>query len=164
VNYTRLSPVELTAVFNHPAIHRHSKAVPRNPAPTTTAVPSRCLHKQASAVRATRPCGTTHARRSASIGNCWCLSLPPAVPVKAPPPQEPLGQGEEEPFSVNLESFPVFFRSEPPPNAWMEPILSRQSIRDWFSRLVYGKVVERFGNSQEGRIGLSHCWAVALGR
>jgi hypothetical protein len=161
VNYTRLTPVELTAVFNHPAIHKHSKAAPRSPAPAKAAVAIPAPSSSRPGLSEPR----AHAVPSGPPVTAPTPAPRPASPPEAvPAPPEPVIQSEEEPFASNLSSLPLPVSSEPLPNAWMEPILLRQSIRyDWFSRLVYGKVVERFGNSQEGRIGLSHCWAVALG-
>ena len=50
------------------------------------------------------------------------------------------------------------------PNAWLQPILARPSIRpDWFACLVYSKMAEYFGNSSEGILGPASCWASSLG-
>jgi hypothetical protein len=53
---------------------------------------------------------------------------------------------------------------KPLPNLWLEETFARQPIRhDWFACLAYSKLAARFGNSREGKFGLSACWAVALG-
>ncbi len=50
------------------------------------------------------------------------------------------------------------------PNAWLKPMLSQEPIRhDWFACLVYAKMAERLGNSRQGQLGISACWAIALG-
>ena len=50
------------------------------------------------------------------------------------------------------------------PNHWLAPALAQPPIRhDWFASLIYSKLAECFGNSQEGQFGPIHCWYIALG-
>src|SRR5258708_1383719 len=52
---------------------------------------------------------------------------------------------------------------KPPPNFWLNSLPDQQPIRyDWFVRLVYCKLAEKFGNSREGRFGPNPCWSIAL--
>jgi hypothetical protein len=52
----------------------------------------------------------------------------------------------------------------PLPNLWLKEVLSRASLRqDWFPCLVYRKLAEHFGNSEESFFGPFPCWVCSLG-
>ena len=52
----------------------------------------------------------------------------------------------------------------PLPNLWLKEVLNRASLRqDWFSFLVYRKLAEHFGNSEESFFGPFPCWVCSLG-
>jgi len=52
----------------------------------------------------------------------------------------------------------------PLPNLWLKEVLSHASLRqDWFTCLVYSKLAEHFGNSEESFFGPFPCWVCSLG-
>ncbi len=227
VNYLRLSPVELTAVFNHPAINRHSQAAPQ-PAQAAEGM------KQATAPQP-RPPGEGAGPKDAREAGA---GLPAAGPAGVSPSTETLGQGPPGPAREEAQAAPptptqvvvstpapttaealaqpvaspllpdsspdgnqgppaegrrpvagplntgtapsalpskeagerdgdpgvaIAVQAKPLPNSWLEKVLAQPPFRhDWFACLVYGKIAERFGNSCDGTLGVSRCWAVAL--
>jgi len=146
LNLLRLSAAELTAVFNHPAINRHTVLAPQPapasepepraaPAPAWTPPPS---HEQ-----------TPHA--SAAAGAAEPGSSPPAF---AGPPKA----GPAPPAAVSL------VRPGSLPNLWLKSVLAEPALPpDWFSVLTYTRMAERFGNSNEGKFGPSECWFITVG-
>ncbi len=76
VNYLRLSPIELTAVFNHPAINRHSQAAPQ---------PAGALEglKQAA------PPEPAHEPGGADLSAAGPAGVSPAAETRGPRPSEP---------------------------------------------------------------------------
>jgi hypothetical protein len=152
VNYLHLSAVELTAVFNHPAINQHSKAAPQEderPVATLTASPPK-------------------AEPVASV---------PALPRQSPPPEPPAVPSQTKvapPVELAIREMPPpstaptpqqsVTQNEPQPNSWLEPVLAMPPMRfDWFARLIYGQLAEKFGNCQEASFGPTACWHVAMG-
>jgi hypothetical protein len=150
LNYLRLTAVELTAVFNHPAINQHSAAAPQTS-------------------------GATDSPRSALSPPPPTAEPPPpsiivARPTEVPSPQPEAIQPREPPrpvppkpsgYVAPVPSAPVV---RPLPNLWLKPILGHASIRqEWFTLLVYRKLAEHFGNSCEGYFGPIPCWASSLG-
>ena len=126
----------------------------------------------ASTVETPRPGPTEPAREEAPP------PPPPQTPVSAPGPKA----AEAPPEAVSAETAPSASPSKeapepaadkgiapsvparPSPNAWLEKVLAQPPIRhDWLACMVYNKLVERFGNSGDGTLGLSRCWSVALG-
>ncbi|HXP61312.1 MAG TPA: hypothetical protein VN829_12525 [Dongiaceae bacterium] len=194
VSYFRLNPIELTAVFNHPAINRHSQAAPPQTA-HEPAVAALSAAAPASTVETPGPRPSEPAREEAP-------SAPPAPAIASAPPSDfgpsdfgfhsappaptlvsaPGPQAAEAPREpVNAETSPSAIASKaapepagdkgiasavparPSPNAWLEKVLAQPPIRhDWLACMVYNKIVERFGNSRDGTLGLSRCWSVAL--
>jgi hypothetical protein len=152
VNYLRLTAMELTALFNHPAINQHSRVSPppsgtsKAPRPAQVAVPSEAERPPLPTVTVSQ-------------------SQPETKPVEAPkpkpessPPKEPPKPGGVEPPAQTAQVV------RPLPNSWLEPILGRPSIRhDWFTRLLYRKLAAHFGNSHEDMFGPIPCWASSLG-
>ena len=158
VNYLHLSAVELTAVFNHPAINRHSTV----------------------ASAATRPNAG-----QPQPGSPQPLRQEPAPPAATPSPPEtqcvPAGVQRPSVEAANAKvaepspkilpqpgapdsSVKPATKGQALPNSWLKDVLAQRPIRpDWFTCLVYGKLAERFGNSREGNLGPWACWAVALG-
>jgi hypothetical protein len=192
VNYLRLGPVELTAVFNHPSINQHSQAAPPAGTPAEAraqptlpgpAAESSGAGQVTPAPSPAQPSLETPAPKAtqvreesqASPGESGLVAPAPA----ATPPAEvqkpiaqpadlaagaaaPAAKPEEKPTG---EAVPKPEEElKPRPNAWLGELLARPSIRhDWFVSLVYSQVAERFSNSHEGRFGLSACWYVAMG-
>jgi hypothetical protein len=159
VNYSHLSVVELTAVFNHPAVNRHSKS-------SVTPLPK-------------TPEGAGQVASPAVVAAEPALSPPPALPETKPqctehfvPPPPLYSQQTEAVPSVVKDLTPDEVQTVqcqpteplPRPNAWLAEILSRPPIRyDWFAYLAYFRIAEHFSNSREGHLGPSKCWSVALG-
>lgn len=152
VNYLHLSAVELTAVFNHTAINQHSQAAPQEyerPIATPAASPPKL--ESVASVPALPP-----------------QPLPqesPTVPsqTKAAPPVELTVQDVARPSTSPTPQQNVA-EDEPRPNSWLEPVLTMPPMRfDWFARLVYGQLAEKFGNCLEASFGPTACWHVPMG-
>jgi hypothetical protein len=158
LNLLRLSAAELMAVFNHPAINRHTQAA-TPPAPASRATPP--------------PTAPIPASQAPS----------PPAPAAMPPRQEGLSEAREEPSHASVEvkrvptapvSAPKTSPAEPVyppvgfvrslPNMWLKEILAQPALPpDWFAVLTYSKLAERFGNSNEGKFGPCECWFISLG-
>lgn len=186
VNFLHLSTAELTAVFNHPSIHKHSRAATR-PAPQPTAPTSTTSPPSGPPVSAPPPVAAPPEQPAAhrlpaaaalppQVGapprvHEPPLSTAPAAPPVADrtPPRPGSAVAAPSPAPVRVEApapvtpVPLPEPPKPTPNAWLADKLSVPMTRhDWFACLVYSKVAEYFGNSSEGTLGLSHCWDVAL--
>lgn len=163
--FTRLSPHELTAVFNHPAINRHAAAVPPaqagHPAPTVGEPP----RPQAPAAPVAASPAKAH-------------PLPDAPRPVIEPTQPKLSGGSSPPLigpaTVQPGTRPTPASAsrtsragahpKPTPNLWLRGILDQPAVRhDFFASLVYYRLAERFGNSSEGKFGPAACWYIALG-
>jgi hypothetical protein len=157
VNYLRLTAMDLTAVFNHPAINQHSKASSQLDGKSEKPGPAQ-VAPSPSVERPITPAPT----------------VPPPVvetkPVEAPGPKPEVSRPTEPPRPVVLRTGD----REPPaqsaqsvrpmPNLWLEPILNHLSTRrDWIACLIYRKMAEHFGNSSEAMFGPIPCWACSLG-
>ena len=157
VNFLHLTAVELTAVFNHPAINQHSKASPQ---------PGRPSEKPGPAHVSTAPAAERPIPPSMPVSQPKTETHPVGVPGPQPgvsPPAEPPKALPPKPGGVPPTAPPAQ-AAKPSPNAWLQPILARPSIRpDWFACLVYSKMAEYFGNSSEGILGPASCWASSLG-
>jgi hypothetical protein len=139
LNLLRITAAELTAIFNHPAIHQH----------TTAATDS--LGTSSASVAATGPrfqaeiCPTSPALSSRGVAGSG-----PGAATLATTSVQGLQPGGRPPFPTR-------------PNDWMKPLLTKSPVRnDWFGSLVYTKLAEHFGNSTEGKFGSSTCWSIAL--
>jgi hypothetical protein len=146
VNYLRLTAMELTAVFNHPTINQHRRALSQRgdtnekPKPAQVVVPT-------AAERPVMPFLTVSQPKPEA--------RPGEVPQPKPTSPKP---GGGEPI---VRPAPVV---KPLPNLWLEAILTHPAIRhDWFTRLIYRKMAEHFGNSCESMFGPIPCWASSLG-
>jgi hypothetical protein len=207
VNYMRLTPIELTAVFNHPSINRHSQAAPEaaealkqaappqparegagadasaaGPASLSTSTetpvqrPSQPPAEEARALLPARmatppsepPEPTSQeaqAARPAQViastpGPKIAETLAQPVQAEAPPPPSPPREAQEQ---APDQRATAVAEAKPLPNSWLKDVLAQPPIRhDWFACTVYARIAERFGNSHDGIIGLSRCWAVAL--
>jgi hypothetical protein len=158
LNLMRLSPAELTAVFNHPAINRHTQTRPQAASPGGPA-------------------------QKAAASAAWA-SWGPAESAPAPLKQEPLPEAraqQSKPALAESKPAPPVAPSAPEraaaaapvpatgvlkslPNVWLKDILAQPALPyDWFSVLTYTKIAERFGNSNEGKFGPSDCWYISLG-
>jgi hypothetical protein len=160
VNYARLGVVELTAIFNHPAVNRHSKPG-TDPAPPTSPE----TQPAAPPIVTSQPVSNTN---PASVP----LPVPPPAPRAAKPPEQvrqavlasPSVAPKPQPDRVQQTEPPTGIKPIPSPNTWLASLLAQPPIRfDWLSSLLYAKIAERFGNSREGTIGPGSGWAVALG-
>jgi hypothetical protein len=159
VNYLHLSAVELTAVFNHPAINLHSKVAPQPSGPSDKPGPAQVSVPPAAAPRPLAP--------SMSVSPPTYESKPVAVPGPQPEvsrPVEPAGTAVPRPGGGEpAGQAPQAIR--PLPNLWLEAILGRRpSPHDWLARLAYSKMAEHFGNSSEAYFGPIPCWACSLGQ
>jgi hypothetical protein len=145
VNYMRLSTGELTAVFNHPAIHKHGKSALRTDVPAPAKQPAATPAPEVTAPPAARP---SLAEAGSFSTNSRLATVEPAV-ISNEQPVEP----------QPLEAPP-----NPSPNQWLAEALAKPVTRhDWFVSLVYAGVAAAVGNSVEGTLGSSHCWSAALG-
>jgi hypothetical protein len=148
VNYTKLTVMEMAAVLNHPAIHRHSQSqtqpLPSRNSPDALPAEPTLTHAEAPPVAPAPPVTSVLAPP--------VQTLPLPTPVAASPP------------AINPVEAPLHCEPEKaPPNKWLQPLLAQNPIRyDWFACLVYGKIAQRFGNSRESTFGPSLCWCVAL--
>jgi len=165
VNYARLGVVELTAIFNHPAVNRHSK--PGNePAPPTSSETQ----------PAAPPIVTLQPVSNASPASVP-LPVPPPTPLVTKPPQQVRGEVLASPSVAPRPQTDALQETQPPidkpptdtkpiscPNTWLASPLAQPPIRfDWLASLLYARIAERFGNSREGTIGPGSGWTVALG-
>jgi hypothetical protein len=185
VNYLRLSPVELTAVFNHSAINRHSQAAPQaaeaaeglrqaappQPAPEPGGTgPERRLEPAAGP----EPPQPAHEPAGAGLHTAGPPGIPPSRGARGQRPPEPARQeaqaappsaspSKDAQEQAGYRGAAPAVQAKPLPNSWLEKVLAQPPIRhDWLACMVYSKIAERFGNSRDGRFGLSRCWAVAL--
>jgi hypothetical protein len=182
LNVMRLSPAELTAIFNHPAINQHSKAAaPAGAAPANVdgagtlapgekqVVAPAPLPPDARPVTAPKLPGPSQAPLEVSAG-AQSSSTAPRAPVESAEPEFSARMtGNATPESVpkppdhatpDQQPEP----SKPLPNLWLENVLAQPELRhDWFACLVYSKMAERFGNSREGKFGPGACWFISLG-
>jgi hypothetical protein len=140
-----LTPAELAAIFNHPAINRYAKAA------TMTSRP----------VSASEPRPQPVATSSIPLPESKTVR---ATPVVMPPRAEftpkiaPAGLPTTQP-AAGPESPPAAL-----PNLWLTEILARPALRpDWFARLAYSRMAMHFGNSSEGKFGPVTCWFICLG-
>jgi hypothetical protein len=185
VNYLRLSPIELTAVFNHPAINRHSQAAPQAAEGLKPAAPPPPAHQPAreevpaappAQIIVPTPGPETPEALSGPVASPLLPAASPSGHDGAPvegrrPVAEPVNAGTAPSASPPKEAreqagepgVTPAVQATPLPNSWLENVLAQQPIRhDWFACMVYGRIAERFGNSGDGTFGLSRCWAVAL--
>ncbi len=164
VNYLRLSAVELTAVFNHPAINEHSKQTPQ-PLPAPTQPQPEQSQPQPPPV----PHPPAHAASVSITATPGSMPVEPAAPAEPQPsapglpepaPAAPVAKPIEKPAVAEVSAKPEV---KPLPNLWLKPVLSQRPIRhDWFACLVYTELARKFGNSSEGKFGPSACWFIAL--
>jgi hypothetical protein len=157
VNYARLTAMDLTAVFNHPAINQHSRISPR---------PNVASEGSGQAQGVVPPAAERPMPASSTVSQ----SIIEVKPVEVPRPEpersrsgEPAGPVIPKPGGGEPPAQPAQV-VRPLPNAWLAAILNRPSVRhNWFTCLVYSKLAEHFGNSQEGMFGPIPCWACSLG-
>jgi hypothetical protein len=146
LNLMQLSPAELTAVFNHPAINRHtvsSAGRPGGPQPEP-AVPNPVPHPQPPAISPSQASG------HAGFPDIQNPAAGHAEFDTATPAPEPSRQPAE--------------LARPLPNLWLKEILSQPMLEHrWLACLTYSKMAERFGNSSEGKFGPGTCWFISLG-
>ncbi len=184
VNYLHLGPIELTAIFNHPAINRHVRSAPpatpgnqilRTLEPPQRPEPPPRPAAEPTSTRVAPPPAQTQPAPAAETRAPPVLARLPAAIVSAAPKNAPATEGSlPRPDAFGEDSKPAGGATAPEPvteaestaspNDWMELILAQEPIRhDWFACLVYAKVAETLGNSRQGQLGLSACWAIALG-
>jgi hypothetical protein len=162
VSFLHLSAADLTAVFNHPSISRHSKS---------------SLGRGASAVAPAGASAPTAAPENIATAP---PPSPQASPIQRPPvsppacPSKPAGsenqaarsgskmereEGREEKGTSNQPAE----ISRILPNAWLKEPLSNASVRhEWLAPLAYRKMARHFENSSEGTFGGSPCWFITL--
>jgi hypothetical protein len=162
LNLLRLSATELTAVFNHPAINRQTKASPRPGAPSEPA--PKAIPAAWASWGPGAPTPTAEALPPAKQELVTEARVEQPGPAFAEP--KPAPQVAAVPPKPSAAAFPVppagFLRSLP--NMWLKEILAQPALPpDWFAVLTYSKLAERFGNSDEGKFGPSDCWFISLG-
>jgi hypothetical protein len=158
VNYLHLTAVELTAVFNHPAINQHSKVVPQ---------PSRPEGQPGQAQVSAPPPAVPQLQAPAITASAAVIETEP-VTVTAPPPEPSQPAEPARPVVLKLvgggPAAQAAQKIRPLPNAWLQPILAHPpAAHDWLAHLAYSKMAEHFGNSAEGYFGPIPCWACSLG-
>jgi hypothetical protein len=157
VNYARLTAMDLTAVFNHPAINQHSKASPQ---------PNSASEKSGQAQVVAPPAAERPIPASLTVSPSIIETKPIEVPRPRPEGSQPIEPAEPvvpKPGGGEPTAQPAQV-VRPLPNLWLEGILDRPSIRhDWFTSLAYSKLAEYFGNSREAMFGPIPCWACSLG-
>jgi hypothetical protein len=133
LNLLRLNATELRAVFGHPAVNRQAKTA----------------HATVSTVR---PQPLPQPQQPAAA-----VVEPKPLPPQPPPHERAQKQAAVEPIPKRVEA------PRPLPNLWLSEILGRPALRqDWFANLVYSKIAERVGNSNEGKFGPCACWFSSL--
>jgi len=183
VSYMRLTPIELTAVFNHPAINRHSQTQPEAAAaPKPPPPPQPALEPAGAEVLAAAPAGPTAPAATPAQKppepppqpappkpQPSTSQAPPQRSVEAPPREVPAAPAARGPAPAAEPAGAGAPPAAPPPpkplpNSWLAEVLAQPPIRhDWFACTMYGTLAKRFGNSHDGVFGPSHCWSVALG-
>jgi hypothetical protein len=158
VNYLHLSAVELTAVFNHPAINQHGKVAPQPSRPSEQPEPPQVSVPPSAPPPPTAP--------RVTVPPSTIATKPVAAPEPPPDvirPVEPAGPviptpGVDRPVAQAAQVI------SPSPNAWLQAILGRRSApHELFACLAYSKMAEHIGNSNEGYFGPIPCWACSLG-
>lgn len=166
VSYLKLSAVELTAVFNHPAINPHVRTSPPEAPPVRipiAGVPVAAPTAQPTAVSA--PSMPTPGPSQANPAPA-ASPAPPVKPLAAPEPIPPAAPSA--PAVPATPSRPAIATvaprpTGPPPNLWLRKALARQPIRfDWFTCLVYEKLAAWAGNSNQGQLLGNECWFIRL--
>jgi len=115
VNYLHLSAVELTAVFNHPAINQHSKASPK-PSETTVSPAGAYLPEPAAQALAPTPPPPTPPKKAEDsalpVPSKPALERPASQPVRsmvnkpAPEPVAAAGEGRQPSAGAPVEAAP----------------------------------------------------------
>jgi hypothetical protein len=162
LNLLRLNATELRAVFGHPAVNRLAKAAPAirptnesRPNATSPGSPASALPVPAPPVRPHPPI------RIPSLPQTQ-QPVPGITQEKTLPPQPQPIESAPKPTMTDLASKRVE-APRPLPNLWLSEILGRPALRqDWFANLVYSKIAERVGNSNEGKFGPCACWFITL--
>lgn len=156
VNYLRLTAMDLTAVFNHPAINQHSGV---------SSHPSAASERPGQAQVAAPPAAERPVLQSATASQPAIETKPVEIPGPKPESSRPVGLPEPvipKPSAGEHIIQPAHM-VRPLPNSWLGGILDRPSIQQGFNCLVYSKLAEHFGNSSEGMFGPIPCWACSLG-
>jgi hypothetical protein len=146
LSLVHLTPAELAAIFNHPAINRHAKAS------TATTTPPAPASEPQSQPTATSP----NPHPESKTVRASPTAMPPRLEVSAK--IAPAGfPATQAPARTEAPQVPL-------PNLWLKEILTRPALRpDWFARLAYSKMATHFGNSSEGKFGPVTCWFICLG-
>jgi hypothetical protein len=157
VNYLHLSAVELTAVFNHPAVNCHSQAAAASPpgeGQKRFEPPQPVIAVVAAVPPAVEP-GVPPGGKEAGMA-ATALNSDPGPGGKGPPAA---GESLANPVSPASPHPKTEL-----PNLWLKAVLVQAPMpHDWFASLVYGKLAEQFDNSHQGWFGPSPCWTVAMG-
>lgn len=157
VNYLRLTAMELTAVFNHPAINQHSRARSQHSGPSDQPGPAQV---------AVPPAAERPGLPSVPVSPPNTETKPAEAPKLAPensPPIEPPKSVKSKPGGVEPAVQPAQV-VRPLPNVWLAVILGGPAIQhDWLTHLLYRRMAAHFGNSHEDRFGPIPCWASSLG-
>jgi hypothetical protein len=156
LNLLRLSPAELNAVFNHPAINRHTGTAP---AAAATAASAPAPASYAAWGRVSSQASEPPPGQQAPISEPR-LESPPVSPQPKPAPAA-LPRALDALAVEQPQQAPAFVRALP--NMWLKHILAQPALpHDWFAVLTYTKLAERFGNSNEGKFGPCECWFISM--
>jgi hypothetical protein len=160
LNLLHLSAAELTAVFNHPVINRHTKAgkqgITASGPAQTTASPTGWASWGSTDPAPTPPKQEPVPQLRAEQPKPEAVQPKPAAPAPASPSaRSTAGVSTSAPARSFIRSLP---------NMWLKDVLAQPALpHDWFSVLTYTKLAERFGNSNEGKFGPCDCWYISLG-
>ncbi len=192
VNYLHLSAVDLTAVFNHPSINRHTQAAPATSlAPKLATAPLSTLQQPPSGdilLSPARQIGEPPAPGAkvqiatqpprATMGGAGEPAIAASRVPEAKPPQVAQTDPGRPSFHDHKPNTPSEIKatealSPPPsppslkrearPNLWLKPILAQQPIRfDWLACLMYERIATWLRNSREGELLGHKCWVVEI--
>lgn len=179
VNYLHLSAVELTAVFNHPSINRHTQAAPTS-LPNANVSPCLGKKEQPPAIAALDVPPSREALNQAPSANGVSVVSDLAIATRVTSrgetmqPSDTTVQKTTQPHTTQAASpkppapsaelgVSRVPRGKTVPNSWLKPILEQQPIRyDWLTCLIYGSIATRLGNSREGELFGRKCWFVEM--
>jgi hypothetical protein len=137
LNCLHLNAIELTAVFNHPAINRHVLAEP----PPQARAPVVVEQSQGQSVSAPAP------------------SVPSNPPPVAQAEEHRVSAATNEAIKPRPEP-----QARPRPNLHLKETLAPAAARQiWSPALTFERLAAKFGNPIDGRFGWSTCRAIQMG-
>jgi hypothetical protein len=163
VNYMQLGPLELTAVFNHAAIHKHGKATARVTVPAADVPEAAVVTPPISALPIAEPSLSPPVPEPEAALPPLVIAIPVAAAESDPPEEEPFVRIAGNLPAAEVPAEPAAEIPGPQPNLWLADLLAEPPMEHKrFAFLVYNKIAEYFGNSHDGHLGQSACWDVTL--